>query len=164
MGAAQVFDYHSATVVADVIAVFAGRTLAGAIALGDTGAASCIRIASKCEGTKFVSIASPPVSFHSLAEGNRGRFERPGVILRLISSNLGLQVGARTRGVNRVLPQVSVKHGSLRHGGAHAVAAQAVGGGLNQVVPVPSSGPVVAHGSATVLEVIEVPRTPFCLS
>lgn len=93
------FDYHSPSVVADIIAAFEGRTLAGAIAFGTTSAASCVRIVGACTGNRFVSMASPPVSFDTLAGDNRGRFERPRLILRLITSNVALQLRSRLRGV-----------------------------------------------------------------
>lgn len=100
LGASQVFDYNSPSVVPDIIAAFEGRTLAGAIAFGTTSAPSCVRIVSACKkGNKFVSIGSPPVSFEGLADGNRGRFELPPLILRLVTSNVALQVKARSRGV-----------------------------------------------------------------
>ncbi len=99
LGAGPVFDYHSPSVIPEIIAAFQGRTLAGAIAIGDTGAASCVRIVSRCRGNKFVSIASPPVSFTTLADGNRGRFERARVLLRLIGSNVGLQLRSRSHRV-----------------------------------------------------------------
>ncbi len=65
LGAVRAFDYSSPTVLDDIVAALQGRTLAGAIAFGDTGAASCVRIVARCTGNKFVSIASPPVSFAS---------------------------------------------------------------------------------------------------
>ena len=99
LGAARVFDYASPRVVPDIVAALDGRTLAGAIAIGTTSAASCVRIAGACNGRKFVSIASPPVSFDRLADGNRGRFELPRLILRLITSNVALQVASRRRGI-----------------------------------------------------------------
>jgi len=100
LGAERFFDYNSPSVIPDIIAALAGRTLAGAIAFGTTSAASCIRIAGACQkGSKFVSIASPPVSFDSLADSNRSRFELPRVIARLITSNVALQVQSRRRGV-----------------------------------------------------------------
>ncbi len=97
LGASRAFDYASPTVLADVVDALSGRTLAGAIALGETGAASCVRIVAQCEGTKFVAIASPPVSFNSLADG--GRLDRLRVLRRLVGSNIALQVAARSRGV-----------------------------------------------------------------
>lgn len=100
LGAVQVFDYNSPSVVEDIIATFKARTLAGAIAIGTTSAPSCVRIAGACTGNRFVSIATPPVSFDTLAAGDsRRRFEFPRLIRRLITSNVALQFTARRRGV-----------------------------------------------------------------
>ncbi len=99
LGAAQVFDYHSPSVVPDIIAAFAGRTLAGAIAFGTTSAESCVQIVDSCQGNKFVSMASPPVSFAALGDENRGRFELPRLMRRLISSTVSLQVRSRSHRV-----------------------------------------------------------------
>lgn len=101
LGASQVFDYNSPSVVPDIIAAFKGRTLAGAIAFGTTSAASCVRIVGSCKGkgNKFVSIASPPVSFDTLAGDNRGRFAFPLLMRRLITSNVALQFRSRSRGI-----------------------------------------------------------------
>ncbi|MER6074240.1 zinc-binding alcohol dehydrogenase family protein [Streptomyces sp. NPDC001817] len=99
LGASQVFDYNDPDVVADVVAAFQGCTLAGAVAFGTTSAASCIRIAGACQGNRFVSIATPPVSFAHLAEPDRGRLAMPKLIARLVSSNVALQVAARRREV-----------------------------------------------------------------
>lgn len=75
LGASQVFDYYSPSVVPDIIAAFEGRTLAGAIAFGTTSAASCVRIVGACKkGSKFVSLGSPAVSFEGLTDGNGSRF------------------------------------------------------------------------------------------
>ena len=60
LGAAQVFDYNSPSVMPDIIAAFAGRTLAGAIAFGTTSAASCIRIAGACQNGKQVRVHRQP--------------------------------------------------------------------------------------------------------
>ena len=65
LGACQVFDYKSPTVVSDMIAAFKGKTCAGAVAIGDitamfSGVAEvCIEIVSKVEGTKFVALTMP---------------------------------------------------------------------------------------------------------
>ena len=83
----------------DIIAAFEGRILAGASAFGTTSAASCVRIVGALKGNRFVSIGSPPVSFEGLADGNRGRSELPPLILRLVTSNVALQVRARSRGI-----------------------------------------------------------------
>lgn len=99
LGAGQVFDYNSPNVVPDVTAAFAGRTLAGAIAFGTTGAASCVRIVRGCKGNKFVAIATPPVSFEVLGEADRGRFAHARLVARLIGTNIALQFASRPRGI-----------------------------------------------------------------
>jgi NADPH:quinone reductase-like Zn-dependent oxidoreductase len=99
LGAAEMFDYGSPSVVADITAALEGRTLAGAIAIGTTSAVACVRIAGACQGNKFVSIATPPVSFDTLAGDSRGRFEVPRLIRRLVASNVALQIESRFRGV-----------------------------------------------------------------
>ena len=56
LGASQVFDYNSKTVVQDVIAAFQGKTLAGALAVERKGSSEfCVDIVHACNGTKFVS-------------------------------------------------------------------------------------------------------------
>ena len=99
LGARQVFDYRSPTVVADIIAALEGHPLAGAIAIGTTSAPACVRIVAACPGNKFVAIATPPVSFEGLAEDHRSRLAVPRLVRRLITSNIALQFLARTRRV-----------------------------------------------------------------
>ena len=65
LGASQAFDYNSETVVDDLIGAFKGKTIAGAIAIGNVAApgngaaaaAACLEIVDKSEGHKFVSMA-----------------------------------------------------------------------------------------------------------
>ena len=66
LGAGQVFDYNSKTVVQDVIAAFKGKTSAGALAIGKGSAEACVDIIGACEGGKFVSLASSSVSIEEL--------------------------------------------------------------------------------------------------
>jgi NADPH:quinone reductase-like Zn-dependent oxidoreductase len=89
LGASQVFDYNSKTVVKDIIAAFRGKTLAGALAIGTGSADPCADIIHACNGNKFLSTASPPVSF---ASGMTFR-----VALKFVSSAVSLQVKCRTR-------------------------------------------------------------------
>jgi len=89
LGASQVFDYRSTTVVKDLIAACQGKTLAGALAIGTGSAERCADIVHACNGNKFVSMASPSVSFE------KGMTFR--VVLRLVWSNVSLQVKCRTR-------------------------------------------------------------------
>jgi len=99
LGASQVFDYNSSTVVDEIIAAFQSRTLAGALALGTGSAEACSDIVRACNGKKLVSIASTPVSFEGLAEERRARFQLPRLLLQLVSSNVSLQIKCRLRGI-----------------------------------------------------------------
>ena len=58
LGAGQVFDYRSPTVVQDMIAAFTGRKSAGALAIGDGSASQCAKIVRAVGGHKFVSTAT----------------------------------------------------------------------------------------------------------
>ncbi|RFA09286.1 hypothetical protein B7R54_08630 [Subtercola boreus] len=99
LGASEVFDYTSPTVVADIITALRGRTVAGAVSFGTTGAPACVKILARTTGRKFVAIATPPVDFAPLADPSRGRFERARVTARLVAANIALQFSARPHGV-----------------------------------------------------------------
>jgi NADPH:quinone reductase-like Zn-dependent oxidoreductase len=60
LGASRVFDYNSKTVVQDIITFLNGKTIAGAIAIGNKSTESLITILSKLPGKKFVAQASFP--------------------------------------------------------------------------------------------------------
>ncbi len=116
LGAREVFDYNSPTVIPDVISAFAGRRFAGAIAFGTTAAPSCVKIAAGCEGNRFVAIATPPVSFAGLAREEGRRRETARVVRRLIASNVALQVRARAGGVRiKYIFGTSLKHNEVSH-------------------------------------------------
>ena len=95
LGASQVFDYHSKTVVKDIINAFKGKTIAGALALGKESAECCVDIIHGCSGNKFVSMASPSVSFENFTRSR----QLPGIIYQLLSSNISLQMRSRFRGI-----------------------------------------------------------------
>jgi NADPH:quinone reductase-like Zn-dependent oxidoreductase len=61
LGARQVFDYKSPSVVADMVKAFKGKTAAGALAIGPGGAEACMAILDKVQGNKFVSLATYPL-------------------------------------------------------------------------------------------------------
>jgi len=61
LGASQVFDYSSKTVVADLIHAFKGKTTAGAMSIGPGAADACMDILDKCQGDKFISMVSYPM-------------------------------------------------------------------------------------------------------
>jgi NADPH:quinone reductase-like Zn-dependent oxidoreductase len=55
LGASQVFDYNSKTVVKDMIDALKNKDMAGAMAIGENSVGLCIDILSKTKGTKFVT-------------------------------------------------------------------------------------------------------------
>jgi len=69
LGAAEVFDYGSPTVVADIATALRSRTCAGAIAIGFRSVEACLDIVRGAKGAKFVAIASPSVKFDGAPEG-----------------------------------------------------------------------------------------------
>jgi len=95
LGASQVFDYNSKTVVQDVISAFAGKTLAGALAIGKGSAEACVDIVGACDGNRFISLASTSVSVEDFSQ----RRQIPLLILLFVSSNVSLQVKCRARNI-----------------------------------------------------------------
>jgi len=71
LGAAQAFDYHSKTLVADMAAALQGKEVVGALAIGAGSASDSLDILSQCQGRKFVASCSAPISLDAVAEGSR---------------------------------------------------------------------------------------------
>jgi NADPH:quinone reductase-like Zn-dependent oxidoreductase len=100
LGAALAFDYHSPTVVADIVAAFKARRSAGALAIGGGSAGPCFDIVHAAGGRQFVSTASPPVAADVV-------FARPGGLglkmLRLMpqmaAAGVSLALTSRLRGI-----------------------------------------------------------------
>ena len=61
LGASQAFDYNSKTVVNDIIHAFKGKSTAGALSIGARAAENCLDVLDKCNGNKFISMATYPV-------------------------------------------------------------------------------------------------------
>lgn len=75
LGASQVFDYRSPTVIDDVVKALASTTLAGTIAIGTGSSGPCLAIVRATNGRKFIATASTEVSFAGVA-GKRFRLLR----------------------------------------------------------------------------------------
>ncbi len=99
LGATEVFDYRNKTVVKGVIGAFKDRTIAGALAIGLGSAETCLDIVHACKGDKFVSMATPPVSFDQAPGGPRRTLWLVPTMARLISSNVSLMIKSRLRGI-----------------------------------------------------------------
>ncbi|KAJ5304857.1 uncharacterized protein N7443_004517 [Penicillium atrosanguineum] len=61
LGAAQVFNYRSKTVVNEIVKAFQGKKAAGAISVASDGTERCMDILARCDGKKIVSLAAYPV-------------------------------------------------------------------------------------------------------
>lgn len=65
LGASQVFDYNSTSIVDELIDAFEGKNIAGALAIGNVlaagngaaAAAACLEVVDKSKGNKFVALA-----------------------------------------------------------------------------------------------------------
>jgi len=99
LGAAQVFDYHSPSVIADVIHAMNGNTLAGAVAIGAGSARACVAVAGACRGRRFVSMVSNPIPFDAAPAGWRRALWLAPALARLLAANTSLALLARRRGV-----------------------------------------------------------------
>ena len=60
LGASQVFDYNSATVIRDVVEAFKDKTIAGALSMGQGAAEACSKILASCKGNKFIAMVTYP--------------------------------------------------------------------------------------------------------
>ncbi|KAI1851259.1 hypothetical protein JX266_003334 [Neoarthrinium moseri] len=60
LGASAAFDYHSETLVEDIVKECKGRLVAGAMSIGNGGAERCTDILGQCKGNRFLSMVSYP--------------------------------------------------------------------------------------------------------
>ena len=98
LGAKYVFDYRSETVVHDIIKACKGRHVAGALAIGVGSTDACLDILGACKGTKFIAIASPPVSFESVPQPRTVSWLVP-ILARMVALNVTLVIKALLRGI-----------------------------------------------------------------
>ena len=94
LGAAEVFDYRSKTVVKDIIAAFKDRTVAGAVGLGTGSGQRCMEILSACKGNKFLALATldlPPFP--------KSAFGFPPFLFGLITTIVSQTIRSKTMGV-----------------------------------------------------------------
>lgn len=103
IGANQVFDHRSRTVIGDVIKALNGRTIAGALAIGLGSAEACLDIVHACKGNKFVSMATPSVSFDKAPRGHLRTLWLVLTVGRLVSSNVSIALKSRTRQIRTKL-------------------------------------------------------------
>jgi len=96
LGASRVFDYHDAHAVPDLIAALAGKTVAGALAIGGGSSDACAAVVGACRGRKFVSIATFPIAFDQpLGQ----KISALATVSRFLWSSLRFWLKTRPRGI-----------------------------------------------------------------
>ena len=98
LGASQVFDYASPTVVRYVTTALRATPVAGILAIGTGSAEPSVAVAA-ATGAARVCLASPSVSFATLPRRRGASAELGKVITRLVLSNVALQARCRVRGI-----------------------------------------------------------------
>lgn len=99
LGARQVFDYRSKTVLADIVSALRGREIVGALAIGPGSAAACIEIVGACKGNRFVAMATPPTSWDNVPRGRSRLLHLVPALARMLIGTLALTRKARRRNV-----------------------------------------------------------------
>lgn len=95
LGAAEVFDYRSTTVVSDIISSFQDRSLAGAVAIGTGSFNRCLDVLSGCKGNKFIASCTmdlPPFP--------KGTLDFPPFVLAFITKTMSQNFKSRMNGVS----------------------------------------------------------------
>lgn len=97
LGASQVFDYNSQTVVPDLIDALKTKDVAGAMAIGEGSVGLCIDVLSKTKGTKFVA----EIGGVSLPkEGSLGFLTISQLMLGMAATNVSLRIKKMRTGVS----------------------------------------------------------------
>jgi NADPH:quinone reductase-like Zn-dependent oxidoreductase len=99
LGASQLFDYRSPTVVQDLVAALRGQNLAGVLAIGEGSADPCVAIAAASSGARRVALASTPVSFADAPLGRGRRRWLLSTMPRFLLKTARTRLTARLRGV-----------------------------------------------------------------
>jgi NADPH:quinone reductase-like Zn-dependent oxidoreductase len=99
LGASRAFDYNDDNVVPKLIDAFAGKTLAGAIAIGRTSARACVDVVHGCKGRKFVSIATYPISFDNVGDRPINGLQRLAIVRPFLWFSVTNWLKCRARGI-----------------------------------------------------------------
>ena len=96
LGASEVYDYRSPTVIEDIVAAFNDkqRTAAGAYAIGAGSTGACIDILSKIKGKKFVAQAS-----YDIELGDIQKMSMLSIVYAMTRDALWLRYQSFTKGV-----------------------------------------------------------------
>ncbi|KAF2710009.1 GroES-like protein [Pleomassaria siparia CBS 279.74] len=154
LGAIAVFDYKSASVVSDIVALYdkENRVSAGAMSMGSNSLKPCIDILAAVPGRKFLAQASmdlPPFP--------KGALDFPAFLAGMLSTVVCEQVKLRTKGVQSKMLNGSdvVANGSIGKGIYEDFLPSALAEGRFVCAPEPQ---VVGHGLDKVGEAMELSK------
>jgi NADPH-dependent curcumin reductase CurA len=98
LGAAHVFDYNDANVVARMTEFLRNREMAGALAISAGSGALCIEVMRRCHGRRIVSMASAPLPIDDAPLTQQFLWKLTH-LPRLVAGFMGLAIRARLAGV-----------------------------------------------------------------
>lgn len=143
LGASQVFDYRSPTVIQDIIFALKHKTLAGALAIGNNGAESCVAVVEKSKGRKFVAMASFPFP-EDLPEGSGQTLAILSLILSIIWWQISMWFKSKIKGIpTKFFIGDTLQHNEVSHVVYESFLPQALAEGKYVAAPEPY---VVGHG------------------
>lgn len=93
LGAAQVFDYSSPSVVRDIVAALTGKDVVGALTIGAGSVLTCLDILPQCRGRKFIANCSADIPFSDV----KGPRITLGAIVKLLGARLRSNGEARRK-------------------------------------------------------------------
>lgn len=93
LGASQVFDYKSPSVIADIVRAMDGRVSAGAIAIGDNSVFRCLDVLGRCKGNRKIALATFPIP------ANPKRFAMLQIIFSFVTSMISIFIESKIRGI-----------------------------------------------------------------
>lgn len=97
LGAVEVFDYNSPTVVADIVAAFKNRTTAGAISIGPGSFKKCIDVLGACKGNRFIAQATLDTPSSGFP---KGALDFPPFVLQVAYTVVSGNIKSRRNGVS----------------------------------------------------------------
>ena len=95
LGANEAFDYRDPNVIDKIVRTMTGKSLAGAIAIGENSMFRCLDVLGRCEGDKRLAMATYPVPDPSQSR----RFATLQTVFQAATSMISIAVKARLLGI-----------------------------------------------------------------
>ncbi|KAF6225178.1 hypothetical protein HO133_010375 [Letharia lupina] len=155
LGASQVFDYRSPTIIRDIILALKDKTLAGVLAIGNSGAESCIAVLEKCKGRKFVAMASFPWP-ETLPEGSGQTLAIISLMFSVVRWQILMWLKSKIKGIpTKFFIGETLQNNEVSHVVYENFLPQALTEGTYVTAPEPF---VVGHGLEYIQEAFDVQK------